>query len=380
MDAYEVLDIRGLDHETLKYLKECKEKYAFNRVEVLIHMVQVLITQNMDDGILKIAPPILSRVYQTLSRGLVNLLNARKITDTRFPFPYAQLISILIFLYSIVTPVAISVLVKNLFLGGFLTFMVVFGMTSLNFIAIELEMPFGDDDNDLPLRHFQSEMNSSLLMLLHEKADHLAGTSLTSKRNFGELASNLQENRVTLLARSSTGGFGRTASDGQARGSIFSVVLEEVEEDSAEPVRSVPSSALRKSDEAVVTGQKTVPCPEPLPATIPEPPVLNFTSLERSLGDLASRCQQTIESLDVNMKETRRNTDALVQLLRSWQQPAAMRHSDGKTLSQVRLAPFLGPCITDTGGRGFPCETTSQPSAAATSRHPSSGRSPRNTS
>ena len=29
----------------------------------------------LDDGVLKIPPPILSRVYQTISRGFVNLLN-----------------------------------------------------------------------------------------------------------------------------------------------------------------------------------------------------------------------------------------------------------------------------------------------------------------
>ena len=45
------------------------------------------------DGVLAIPPPILSRVYQTLSRGFVNLLNAKKIADTRFPFPYAQTIA-----------------------------------------------------------------------------------------------------------------------------------------------------------------------------------------------------------------------------------------------------------------------------------------------
>lgn len=95
----EVIDIGGLDKGTLCHLQECDGKYGFNKVEVMLHLVQSLITKAHDDDVLKIPAPILSRVYQTISRGFVNLLNAKKITDTKFPFPYAQLIaSLLLFL------------------------------------------------------------------------------------------------------------------------------------------------------------------------------------------------------------------------------------------------------------------------------------------
>uniref|UniRef100_A0A7S4SS49 Uncharacterized protein n=1 Tax=Alexandrium monilatum TaxID=311494 RepID=A0A7S4SS49_9DINO len=40
-----------------------------------------------------------------------------------------------------------------------------------------MENPFGNDDNDLPLEHFQAEMNSSLLMLLHDRTDHVSHLS-----------------------------------------------------------------------------------------------------------------------------------------------------------------------------------------------------------
>merc|ERR1719498_785321 len=49
-----------------------------------------------------------------------------------------------------------------------------FGLYALNFIAVELEDPFGTDDNDLPLKHFQTEMNKCLMMLLHPNADLMA--------------------------------------------------------------------------------------------------------------------------------------------------------------------------------------------------------------
>merc|ERR1739844_55633 len=97
-EGYPVLDIGGLDQATLKYLKNCKydKELNFNRGEVIIHMIQTLIVHGQDKGVLKIPPPILSRVFQTLSRGQVNLANCKKITSTLFPFPYAQLIAFLL--------------------------------------------------------------------------------------------------------------------------------------------------------------------------------------------------------------------------------------------------------------------------------------------
>merc|ERR1719401_2058989 len=104
----------GLDNTTLNHLKRCKEVYDFNRVEVLLHLTQSIITKSLDDGILMIPPPILSRVYQTLSRGFVNLLNARKIADTRFPFPFAQLIAILLFIHMGLTPFMMSIITESM--------------------------------------------------------------------------------------------------------------------------------------------------------------------------------------------------------------------------------------------------------------------------
>mmetsp|Transcript_43994 Transcript_43994/g.102655 ORF Transcript_43994/g.102655 Transcript_43994/m.102655 type:complete len:492 (-) Transcript_43994:197-1672(-) len=174
-DFCETIDSHGLATRTLEHLTDCAEEYDFNRVEVLLHMIQSLITHNLDVGVLKVQPPILSRVYQTLSRGFVNLLNAKKIADTRFPFPFAQLISALLFLHVVLLPVLISAVISQAWLAFTFTFLPIFSMCCLNYIGVELENPFGRDDNDLPLKHFQAEMNNCLLMLLHYSADLMAG-------------------------------------------------------------------------------------------------------------------------------------------------------------------------------------------------------------
>lgn len=188
----ETIDSFGLDNQTLQHLKECKEVHMFNRVEVLLHMIQSLITKALDDGVLKIPPPILSRVYQTLSRGFVNLLNAKKIADTRFPFPYVQLITMLLCLHMFLTPLMMCALLRSRVWTPLFTFVPMFGMFSINFIGVELENPFGNDANDLPLDHFQAEMNKCLLMLLQDNADLIAGVSKTRcTRDFDTLNATL---------------------------------------------------------------------------------------------------------------------------------------------------------------------------------------------
>lgn len=173
----ETIDVLGLDMGTLSLLNECKDRYNFNRVELLLHLTQTLITTAHEDGLLQIAPPILSRVYQTLSRGFVNLLNAKKISDTQFPFPFVQLIMFMLILSTVLTPIMITSVITGKVCALGLTFVTMFGMFSLNFISGELENPFGSDANDLPLTRFQQEMNNCLLMMLHNKADHCATTS-----------------------------------------------------------------------------------------------------------------------------------------------------------------------------------------------------------
>merc|ERR1740121_244624 len=171
----ETIDVLGLNTATLSHLKDCVENHKFNKVEVLLHLVQSLITNAHHENILRIPPPILSRAYQTISRGYVNLLNTKKITDTKFPFPYVQLITLLLFVHTLLTPLIVAMTIQSVILAPIIAFLPVFGTHSMNFIAIELEDPFGMDDNDLPLAAFQEEMNNCLLMLLHPNTDLIAG-------------------------------------------------------------------------------------------------------------------------------------------------------------------------------------------------------------
>jgi hypothetical protein len=165
-EEYEVLGCHDFEDRWLEFLMSAKES-GFNRVEVVMHWIQELITINCHSGVLQeCPPPLLTRVYQELSRGIVHLQNARKIIETPFPFPHAQLLCSLLILHLVITPLVLSAIIENVAWSAAIACFTTTAAWSLNFTAGQLEMPFGDDPNDLPLSELQEEMNFSLMLLL----------------------------------------------------------------------------------------------------------------------------------------------------------------------------------------------------------------------
>lgn len=127
----------------------------------------------MRDNILPVAPPILTRIFQQLGNGMVDFSNAEKITDIPFPFPYAQMVIMLLLLATFVTPWVCGLIIESTVWATSLTFFGIFGFWCLNYIASEIEMPFGDDANDLPISELQVTFNNNLRVLLHEQAQRV---------------------------------------------------------------------------------------------------------------------------------------------------------------------------------------------------------------
>merc|ERR1719297_623678 len=143
---------------------------AHDPCEVCLQWIQRLIGEANDTQVLKVAPPILSRVYNQLGNGIVQLNNARKITEFPIPFPLAQMITFMLLFHWIITAFVCAASVETTFWAGLITFIFVFSFWSINYIAVELEQPFGDDANDLPLREMQEDLNKSIRALMDKKA------------------------------------------------------------------------------------------------------------------------------------------------------------------------------------------------------------------
>eukprot|EP00449_Zooxanthella_nutricula_P002474 CAMPEP_0198498548 /NCGR_PEP_ID=MMETSP1462-20131121/7077_1 /TAXON_ID=1333877 /ORGANISM="Brandtodinium nutriculum, Strain RCC3387" /LENGTH=489 /DNA_ID=CAMNT_0044227471 /DNA_START=73 /DNA_END=1542 /DNA_ORIENTATION=- len=157
---FEVLDIYGIDPKSLSHLRASPD-----RCETVLQWIQRLIIEGHLEGTVDVPPPILTRAFQELSRGIVNLKQVTMIKEVPFPFPYAQMLAAMMVLHSVSTPWMASQTVESPIVGGVLSFCVTCGFWSLHYIAQEIDQPFGEDANDINLAGMLGEFNESLIFL-----------------------------------------------------------------------------------------------------------------------------------------------------------------------------------------------------------------------
>jgi hypothetical protein len=105
-------------------------------------------------------------VFQEYSRGIVHANDVRKIAEVPFPFPFMQMLQLMLVLMSVATPMVMSISCASIWWGAAWTFVSVLVSWCMNFVASEIEQPFGEDFNDLPISSYMDEMNTSLKQLL----------------------------------------------------------------------------------------------------------------------------------------------------------------------------------------------------------------------
>lgn len=162
---FEFLDLSGFDPASLQHLH-----VSHDGCELVLQWIQRLIVERNADDTIKIAPPILSRVYNQLGNGIVKLNNARKIKEFPIPFPLAQMVTVLLVFHWLTTAVICAMALQNAVSSGLAAFVVISAYWGTNYMAVELEDPYGDDANDLPLQDMQRDLNCSLRSLIHPKA------------------------------------------------------------------------------------------------------------------------------------------------------------------------------------------------------------------
>mmetsp|Transcript_42367 Transcript_42367/g.76903 ORF Transcript_42367/g.76903 Transcript_42367/m.76903 type:complete len:640 (-) Transcript_42367:15-1934(-) len=178
---YEIIDPAGLDHKTLRLVQQ-----ASSKVQLVYCWIQCLMVEGIKDGVLTIPAPILSRAFQEIANGMVAFHDAVKISSTPFPFPYTQTCDCLLVMHWIITPFVTNQWVNSWTWACVFVFIQTFVLWALNFIAIEIENPFGTDPNDLDGRTMQAEMNQHLLLLLRDTATRTP--SLSSRHTPNEAA------------------------------------------------------------------------------------------------------------------------------------------------------------------------------------------------
>lgn len=89
------------------------------------------------------------------------LVLCRAIADTPFPFPWAQVVLIMLILYALTTPLVVVAFINSTWTGLAVNFLSVQSYWCLNEVARDLEEPFVYDPNDLPLARYQARLLSS---------------------------------------------------------------------------------------------------------------------------------------------------------------------------------------------------------------------------
>merc|ERR1740130_297524 len=133
---FEIIDLDGIEPESMEFLNSAPDK-----VEIILQWIQRSMIIHMQTGVLPVAPPILSRAFQEVSRGIVNLQNARKIADFPYPYPLAQVSMMLQLLHFVLTPFAAALAMPRGFACVF-AFASIFVLWCLHFNALDLEFPF----------------------------------------------------------------------------------------------------------------------------------------------------------------------------------------------------------------------------------------------
>merc|ERR1719422_2410020 len=87
------------------------------------------------------------------------------------------MIDFLLVTHLVLTATVVAIIVPSYTWGASVTFVSVFCFWSINFIAVEIEHPFGDDYHDLPVRKTLENSNAVLQMILGRSAQHIPSSS-----------------------------------------------------------------------------------------------------------------------------------------------------------------------------------------------------------
>jgi len=177
MEIFEGIDPKVEDTLNMVSVKD--------RAYLVYTWIQEELLERMADGGLQAPPPIVTRIWQDLTNGMQGFNDADMIDDTPFPFPYSQIISILLLLLATTSGYVMMVFVENYYWVLFLTGTVVGTFHALNEVAKELEIPYGEDANDLPMTEYQDCFNNRMqqLLFLGEDIFECPGVSAAAERH-----------------------------------------------------------------------------------------------------------------------------------------------------------------------------------------------------
>jgi predicted membrane chloride channel (bestrophin family) len=154
----------GVSDCEVYYLQLARGPYA--KAELTFHWyAQFIIREHLTGGMGEVHSAIISRLVQFVSDGMLAYNQARSIMFIPFPFPHAQLCVFFTFIMIPAVPFMMDQYVNSLWSGCILTFLTVTCLVGLHEVARELENPFRNVPNELPMCTMQALYNETLVTM-----------------------------------------------------------------------------------------------------------------------------------------------------------------------------------------------------------------------
>mmetsp|Transcript_8825 Transcript_8825/g.22489 ORF Transcript_8825/g.22489 Transcript_8825/m.22489 type:complete len:343 (+) Transcript_8825:2-1030(+) len=125
---------------------------------VHVRLLRVLVARSRAGG-LDMPPPIVSRLFSQLELGVEAAVLAQMISHTPFPYPFYELMRWMKWYFVLTLPLLIASQSQSV--ASVLTASVIASVLFVSLLEVseELEDPFGEDANDLPLLALHADFN-----------------------------------------------------------------------------------------------------------------------------------------------------------------------------------------------------------------------------
>jgi len=179
---FDVINWHGIDRHTRQIIEEspCKVETAFQ-------MLQGLVVETMREQVMKTPAPIVSRVFQEMSSGMLKFHEAVKLSRYPMPLHYRLIASVLLSIYTVVTPLEYAAWSTDPFVGPLFAFVLTFSIWFMQGVCALLEHPFTYGAGVVDLQDIHHTLNMRLLSLMHQAEQPLPYLSAEANLNLSSL-------------------------------------------------------------------------------------------------------------------------------------------------------------------------------------------------
>jgi len=162
--ARPLLIIGGVSNGEIKQLQKARGSHA--KVTLAMSWLkEFIIREHLNGSLGEVHSAIISRLVQFISDGMLHYHLARKIMYIPFPFPHAQLSAFYSGIMVFAVPFLMDQYTSVLWMGSLLSFLTVTCLVGLHEVARELENPFRNVPNEIPLCTLQAMYNEALITM-----------------------------------------------------------------------------------------------------------------------------------------------------------------------------------------------------------------------